>query len=564
MFQPSSVQNSFRSMILLLLIGGSLLQAQTTVLNDVNIINEYEKNAIILLTNNDPETFPYDQAYGLTNYWTKWDVLLNADNTYSFRLNNKYLSANADGGVNVANSIGTNEKFFLESGNGTYYIRTWRHTYLGANGSGWKDVIQSWERTSNEEWLFNERPDPTGGLDNINISNYITKNIIILLTNNDPETFPYDQAYGANNYWTKWDVIVNGDGTYSFHVNGKYLADTGTTNTQVISAITTESKWTLESADRGTYAIKSNSNRYLTGNGTGWKDVIMSSTLTDEGRWHFFDRQNVTTYTDTTLFIDSDTVGNIDENWATVDFVGDFDFTPALFANMQTFNGTDPADLRIRNLGVSDFDVFVQEEQSKDSETAHNNETIGFLALAEGGIRNTNGQVIAEAGIIDVTQDDAGEWFTLDSFIGTYSDPVVIMVINSYNGTHESHMRVRDVGTTSFRYQLEEWDFRDGTHGTESVAYLIVEAGTHSLEKGGTLQAQTQKLDHNAEVVTFPSSFSSTPVVLSQTQTRNGNASVNTRMYSVGTSSVTVRLQEQEADNGTHDDEWVGVVSYGN
>ncbi len=565
MQRPSSVQMLITSLFALFFFASSMVSAATTVLDNVNIINEKEKNAIILLTGNDPETFPYDQAYGLTNYWTKWDVILNDDDTYSFHLNGKYLTADSNDGIGVASSIGTNEKFFLETGNGSFYLRTWRHTYVGAGGSGWKDLVQSYERTSNEEWLFYERPDPTSGLDNVNMANYLYKNIIIMLTGNDPETFPYNQAYGANNYWTKWDVIDNGDGTHSFHLNGKYLtAISGVTDIAVVSSITTEGKFTLESGEYGTYAIKSSDGRYMACEGTGWKDVILTGTQSDATLWYFMERQSVSTFTDPMLFMDGDRIGSIDETTTNIDFVSSFESTPAILAAMQTTSGTDPSDVRIKNADINGFDIFIQEEQSNDSEVIHNNETIGFLAFEEGVIRNTSGTIIGEAGVIDVTQDSGGTWFTLDNFIGTYSDPVVIMTINSQNGSHAGHMRIKNVNDDYFKYQLEEWDYLDGSHATESVSYLIVEKGVHSLEKGGVLQAQEQKLDHNWETVTFASTHSATPVVLSQTQTTNGSASVTTRQQSISTNSVSVKLQEQEADNGTHDDEWVAVVSWAN
>lgn len=557
----SQVPRSLTALLFSLFVFSTNLIAATEVLSNVNIVNEKEKNAIILLTGNDPETFPYDQAYGLTNYWTKWDVILNDDNTYSFHLNGKYLSANDSDGIDVASSIGTKEKFVLESGNGSYYLRTWRFTYVGASGSGWKDLVQSYERTSNEEWLFFERPDPTTGLDNVNMSNYYYKTIIILLTGNDPETFPYDQAYGANNYWTKWDVIANSDGTYSFHLNGKYLASASGSDLVVVSSITSAAKFTMSDAGRGSYFLISNDSRYMTATGSGWLDVELSSTVSDAARWHFFDRQDVTIYDDA-LFQDADTVSNVNENVSSVDFVETFTNIPTLFAAMQTTSGTDPAAVRITGVDENGFDLFIEEEQSNDTELDHNNEYVGFMAFEEGAIRNTSGAIIGETGTLNVTQDSGGTWFTFDDFIGDYSNPVVIMNIVSFNGSHAAHIRIKSVGTTSFKYQVEEWDYLDGGHVTESVNYMIVEKGTHDLERGGTLQATSQKIDHDWEVINFPSAHASTPIVLSQSQTTNGSSSIVTRQKSINTTSVTAKLQEQEADNGTHDNEWVAVVSY--
>lgn len=52
-----------------------------------------------------------------------------------------------------------------------------------------------------------------------------------------------------------------------------------------------------------------------------------------------------------------------------------------LLAQMQTQNGGDTADLRYRSLDSSNVEVFIEEEQSSDSETGHTNEQIGYLVL---------------------------------------------------------------------------------------------------------------------------------------------------------------------------------------
>lgn len=263
------------------------------------------------------------------------------------------------------------------------------------------------------------------------------------------------------------------------------------------------------------------------------------------------------------LFVDG-LVSNVNENAAPVNFSSSFAATPAVFAAMQTFSGSDPADTRLGPIGTSSFGVFVQEEQSRDSEVAHAAEAIGFMALEPGAIIDENGYTIGEVGTLSLTQDDAGAWFTLNGYLGNYTSPVVIMMTNSVNGSHASHIRLKNVTSSSFSYQLEEWDYLDGTHGTETVAYMVVEAGSHRLPNGALLQATTRTIDHVSQSVSFPASHGATPVVLSQTQTVNGPASVVTRQHNVSTSSVNVRVQEQEADDGTHNGETVAVVSYGN
>jgi len=54
-----------------------------------------------------------------------------------------------------------------------------------------------------------------------------------------------------------------------------------------------------------------------------------------------------------------------------------------------------------------------------------------------------------ETGSIDVMANDANDWHTI-SLTRTYTDPVVVLSINTYNGGHPVHVRVKNLDTNSF------------------------------------------------------------------------------------------------------------------
>jgi len=58
---------------------------------------------------------------------------------------------------------------------------------------------------------------------------------------------------------------------------------------------------------------------------------------------------------------------------------------PYFLAQIQTFDGGDPAGLRYR-VSSGKVQVMVEEEQSADSETAHTSEVVGWVAFASSGI----------------------------------------------------------------------------------------------------------------------------------------------------------------------------------
>ena len=59
--------------------------------------------------------------------------------------------------------------------------------------------------------------------------------------------------------------------------------------------------------------------------------------------------------------------------------------SPRFFADMQTFDGSDSAGLRYRNLSNTDVEVKVEEERSADTETDHTTEVVGYFVLGSEG-----------------------------------------------------------------------------------------------------------------------------------------------------------------------------------
>lgn len=75
--------------------------------------------------------------------------------------------------------------------------------------------------------------------------------------------------------------------------------------------------------------------------------------------------------------------GDVNHEWTTISFVDSYD-QPAFLADLQTTNGPDTSTVRYRNLTADSVEVKVEEEQSRDDDTWHTSETIGYLIVAGG------------------------------------------------------------------------------------------------------------------------------------------------------------------------------------
>lgn len=183
--------------------------------------------------------------------------------------------------------------------------------------------------------------------------------------------------------------------------------------------------------------------------------------------------------------------------------------------------------------------------------------SLGFYSITGTGVFESE-SVIGEAGTIDRI-DHQWQTVTLDN---SYDDPAIVFGSLSYNGSDEAAIRVRNVTATSFEVRVQEWLNLDGWHTAESVSYVVVESGVHTLSDGTTLAAGVQSgIDHRWGTVDFGHTFDATPVILSQASSFLGGDTIVTRQRNATSTGFQVKVQEEEA-RGWHvgeDVSWIAV-----
>lgn len=246
-------------------------------------------------------------------------------------------------------------------------------------------------------------------------------------------------------------------------------------------------------------------------------------------------------------FLAGRTGASVTQNWSSLSFGGTYR-QALFFAQTQTNIGSDPFSIRLRNLTHVGVELFLQEEQSNDSEVSHSAEDVGYLVLGE-----SIGEIRAklELGSLSQAQISSTTW-TPVTFDQAYTNPVVIFGPVSQGNTDPVGIRVRNVTSTGFEFQLDEWDYLDGVRPADSVSYIVAEQGSYVI---GGLRWQFGKssgVTHLPVAQTFAEALASTPVVLTQVATANGNAAVSERISNVTATGFTLQLAEEEAADGTH------------
>jgi len=241
--------------------------------------------------------------------------------------------------------------------------------------------------------------------------------------------------------------------------------------------------------------------------------------------------------------------------------------TPAFFAAMQTTDGGDTAGIRYKKLNGQSVSVYIQEEQSRDKEADHTTEVVGYLAIFGQDIKRTalKPNTIVEFGDISTDQSKRSIWHEVE-IKGIFKDPVVVMGTPSYRGGHPMMIRVVNVTSNSFKWQMQEWTYLDNVHTRETISYMVVERGLNYLNDGSWIEAGVTKAGAKKINVKYSKEFPVSPVVISQitTQTRAANRYV-TRVTATSKKGFQVFLQAEEKLKVTESEQvsWVAWSTNG-
>ncbi len=228
---------------------------------------------------------------------------------------------------------------------------------------------------------------------------------------------------------------------------------------------------------------------------------------------------------------------------------------PAFLADMQTCDGADTANIRFKNKDEFAVDVMIDEEQSKDTETRHTSEIVGFMAF----VRNQTGIEAMEFGDVQLNHT----WTRVD-FEKAFANPVVVAGPIGLKGSDPSVIRIRNVDPKGFEMRLQEWDYLDGKHTTETVSYLVMEQGNYNLHDGTLIEAVNLDADaaKNFQSVGFRKGFNTTPVVMTSITSFNDPDALTVRMKEISIDGFHYRMQEQEGNAQNHGAERLAYIAW--
>ncbi len=138
----------------------------------------------------------------------------------------------------------------------------------------------------------------------------------------------------------------------------------------------------------------------------------------------------------------------------------------------------------------------------------------------------------------------------------------IIHLSSTNQGGNEFSLRVVSVDANGFNFILDEWEDEDGPHpATETINWIAVETGVHTLADGRVIEAGTTTATDTASSVALSGTHSGTPVVLTNVMSQNDPDVVDSDPFNVTSSSFDVQLQEGSLSDGVNTGEDVGWIA---
>ena len=156
-------------------------------------------------------------------------------------------------------------------------------------------------------------------------------------------------------------------------------------------------------------------------------------------------------------------------------------------------------------------------------------------------------------------------------FETAFVNPAVVAKAGTMNDVEPSTIRIRNLTSNGFDIRIQEWDYLDGVHPTETVTFMAMEQGYHQMADNVQAIAGCNNVSglNSFHQVDFSHPLPTKPVVLASVVTENEHDAIALRMKNITGGGFAIALQEQESNDGTHAaettcfialEEWAGTV----
>ena len=250
---------------------------------------------------------------------------------------------------------------------------------------------------------------------------------------------------------------------------------------------------------------------------------------------------------------------NINNKWTEVEFEKTFS-DPVVVAKGISYNGSQPAVLRIKNIDNNGFEIRIQEWDYLDGR--HLYETVGYTVV-EAGTYILPDDTMIEAGHFET--DNTKSFITVSFGQPFNQTPVVIACITTYNGSDTVTGRIRNITAEGFQFLMQEQEANKRSHLTEQISYLAWEPSSGRLNNLSFEITKTEDvMKHTFKSIDFPELFNQAPVFIADMQTCDGKDTASLRWDNKDLYGVDVKIEEEKSRDSEirHTSEIVGYMAF--
>jgi hypothetical protein len=220
--------------------------------------------------------------------------------------------------------------------------------------------------------------------------------------------------------------------------------------------------------------------------------------------------------------------------------------SPTFLADMQSFDGSDPAGIRWKDKNTASVQVQISEEQSKDEEVYHTTEIIGYMLLYP--LQDTDND--------GLTNTDEQELFGTDP---TMADSDMDGISDKDELAYWANLWNMDSDNDGLINLLDADSDNDGINDGDEIASGSDPNIYNIPPQEPKLETGHVDIDHDWRRVTFKEQFID-PIVLAGSLSHNGTDPAVVRIRNVDPSGFEIKVQEWPYLDGWHISETISYL----
>lgn len=234
----------------------------------------------------------------------------------------------------------------------------------------------------------------------------------------------------------------------------------------------------------------------------------------------------------------------LNHQWKTISLDESFK-NPIVIVSDPTFNGSDPAVTRLRNVKENSFQIRLQEPNYLDG--SHTNESVAYLVIESGDWKLSDGTRISAGTRSSGRLTSQG--FETQALSKFNSTPTVLSQVQTFNDSDWVTTRVTEQSSGRFKFALQEEEaLNGGSHASELVGWVALNSGVgndgDTLLQGGTTG---RSYNQDRSTVSLSAGFNADPSLIVKLGSYSGSDTANVRIDDITATSFGARVQEDQS-----------------